>query len=84
MPTINISLPETLKDFVESQVRSGEYSSVSEFMRVLVRREQKERDREKLELSILEGLNSGDAIEVTPEMWQKLRQSLRSRRAKSD
>jgi hypothetical protein len=40
MPTMNISLPENLKEFVESQVQSGDYSSVSEFMRRLVRREQ--------------------------------------------
>ena len=49
MPTMNISLPENLKDFVESQVQSGDYSSVSEFMRDLVRREQKNRQREALE-----------------------------------
>lgn len=79
MPTMNISLPETLKEFVEAQVRSGDYSSVSEFMRALVRQEQKEREREKLELRILEGLNSGDAVEVTPEMWNGLRQRLRRR-----
>jgi antitoxin ParD1/3/4 len=82
MPTMNISLPENLKDFVESQVQSGDYSSVSEFMRTLVRREQKDRDREQLELRILEGLNSGDAVEVTPEMWSQLRQRLRGREGK--
>ena len=79
MPTMNISLPENLKEFVESQVQSGDYSSVSEFMRTLVRREQKDRDREQLELRILEGLGSGDAVEVTPAMWNQLRQRLRER-----
>ena len=83
MPTMNISLPENLKEFVESQVQSGDYSSVSEFMRTLVRREQKDRERERLELRILEGLNSGDAIEVTPEMWNQLRTRLRTRDEKS-
>jgi antitoxin ParD1/3/4 len=83
MPTMNISLPENLKDFVESQVQSGDYSSISEFMRTLVRREQKDRDREQLELRILEGLSSGDAVEVTPEMWSQLRQRLRGREGKS-
>jgi len=83
MPTMNISLPENLKDFVESQVQSGDYSSVSEFMRTLVRREQKDREREQLELRILDGLGSGDAVEVTPEMWNQLRQRLRGRDGKS-
>ena len=77
MPTMNISLPENLKEFVESQVQSGDYSSVSEFMRELVRREQKERSREQLEQRLLEGLNSGDGIESTPEMWRDLHQEVR-------
>ena len=79
MPTMNISLPENLKEFVESQVLSGDYSSVSEFMRTLVRREQKDREREQLEVRILEGLGSGDAVEVTPAMWNQVRQRLRER-----
>jgi antitoxin ParD1/3/4 len=84
MPTMNISLPENLKAFVESQVESGDYSSVSEFMRELVRREQKNCEREKLEMRILEGLSSGDAIEVTPQMWDRLRQRLRDRGSEPD
>jgi antitoxin ParD1/3/4 len=81
MPTMNVSLPENLKDFVESQVRSGDYSSVSEFMRKLVRREQKEHEREQLELRILEGLSSGDVVEASPEIWSQLLQRLRDRSA---
>jgi antitoxin ParD1/3/4 len=77
MPTMNISLPENLKEFVESQVQSGNYSTVSEFMRELVRREQKERLREQLEQRLLEGLNSGEGIESTPEMWRDLHQEVR-------
>jgi antitoxin ParD1/3/4 len=70
---MNISLPENLKEFVESQVQSGD----SEFMRELVRREQKERSREQLEQRLLEGLHSGDGIESTPEMWRDLHQEVR-------
>jgi antitoxin ParD1/3/4 len=81
MPTMNISLPENLKEFVESQVESGDYSSVSEFVRELVRREQKNREREKLEMRILEGLSSGDAVEITPEIWDRLRQRLHNQKS---
>lgn len=77
MPTMNISLPENLKEFVELQVQSGDYSSASEFMRELVRREQKERQREQLEQRLLEGLNSGEGVESTPEMWRDLHQEVR-------
>jgi antitoxin ParD1/3/4 len=79
MPTMNISLPEGLKEFVESQVSSGEYSSASEFIRTLVRREQKDREREELEVRILEGLSSGDVVEASPEIWTQLLQRLRKR-----
>jgi len=79
MPTMNISLPESLKDFVESQVKSGEYSSASEFIRTLVRRDQKERERETLEVRILEGLSSGEVVEASPEIWGQLLQRLRKR-----
>jgi antitoxin ParD1/3/4 len=77
MPTMNISLPGNLKKFVESQVESGSYSSVSEFMRELLRRELREREREQIEQKLLDGLNSGESIEATPQMWRKLRQEAR-------
>jgi antitoxin ParD1/3/4 len=78
MPTMNISLPENLRDFVETQVESGDYSSASEFVRTLLRREQREREQEELELRILEGLSSGGVVEVSPEIWNRLRLRLRN------
>ncbi|MGH9563222.1 MAG: type II toxin-antitoxin system ParD family antitoxin [Terracidiphilus sp.] len=83
MPTMNISLPENLKEFVESQVQSGEYSSVSEFMRELLRRELKALKREHLELQLLEGLDSGEGVEATPEIWKRLREQIRGLRRKT-
>jgi len=79
MPTMNISLPDQLRDFVDEQVNSGRYSSVSEYVRELVRADQKKREREGLELRILEGLNSGEAVEATPPMWEQLKKDLRKR-----
>jgi antitoxin ParD1/3/4 len=80
MPTMNISLPEHLKEYVDEQVDSGKYTSVSEYMRELVRLDQKSREREKIELQVLEGLASGEAVELTPRMLDELRRKLRSRR----
>lgn len=81
MPTsMNISLPETMKSFVDEQVQSGGYGSVSEYIRELVRRDQKERAHDRLEALLLEGLESGNAVPVTPEYWNKLRQDLQARR----
>ena len=83
MPTMNISLPDPLKDYVDAQVNSGRYASVSEYVRELVRADQKCREKEDIELRVLEGLNSGEAVEVTPAMWEELRKNLRKRAKKA-
>ena len=64
MQTMNISLPDPMKDFVDGQVASGRYSSASEYVRELIRKDEKRRAEEKLEAQLLEGLNSGDRIEI--------------------
>jgi antitoxin ParD1/3/4 len=73
---MNISLPDQLKHFVENQV-SGGYSSVSEYVRELVRADQKRKAKEQLETVLLEALQS-EPEAVTPEWWAKLRQDIRN------
>ena len=55
MSTMNISLPDNLKDFVEEQVASRGYGTASEYIRELIR---KEKDREHLRGLLLEGAGS--------------------------
>lgn len=52
MSTMNISLPEELRTFVDSQVSDGDYVSSSEYMRELLR---KEKDRVRLRQLIMDG-----------------------------
>jgi antitoxin ParD1/3/4 len=70
-----------MKAFVEAQVSSGGYSSASEYIRELVRTEQKRQARERLEQQLLEAIDSGDPIEVTPQMREELRREIRARAA---
>ena len=49
MDTMNIALPENLKTFVQHQVETGGYSSVSEYVRELIRKDQKAKAREALD-----------------------------------
>ncbi|MEH1819168.1 MAG: type II toxin-antitoxin system ParD family antitoxin [Nostoc sp.] len=58
------------------------YSSVSEYFRELVRQDQKRQAAERLETMLLEGLNSGNATEMTPDDWEDIRQVVRERIAK--
>jgi antitoxin ParD1/3/4 len=74
MQTMNISLPDQLKKFVDDQVNSGQYSSVSEYVRELIRGDEKRRAQEKLEALLIEGIRSGEPTEMTRQDWAEIRQ----------
>ena len=73
METMNISLPDQMKNFVDEQVRSGHYSSVSEYVRDLIRDDEKRKAQEKLEAMLMEGIQSSQPTEMTREDWQQIR-----------
>ncbi len=60
MATMNVSLPDPMKDWVEAQARNGRYSNTSDYVRDLIRRDQ---DRQaaiaELQCLVDEGLASG-------------------------
>ena len=62
MQTMNISLPDPLKEFVDHQIAEGRYSSVSEYIRELIRDDEKRRAEERLEALLLEGLESEESV----------------------
>lgn len=76
---MNIALPETMKDFVQDQVRRGGYSSVSEYIRDLIRSDQRQKARDAIEAEVLKGLASGESTPMTPEDWESIRAELRKR-----
>ncbi len=73
MQTMNISLPDSMKHFIERQVAAGGYSSASEYVRALVRDEQQRQAKARLETLLLEALDSGDPTAMTREDWDTLR-----------
>ena len=79
MQTMNISLPDPMKQYVEEQVSQGGYSSASEYVRELVRTDQKRKAKEALEQTLLAALKEGEPVEASPEWWATLRQELRKR-----
>ncbi|MBN9889345.1 type II toxin-antitoxin system ParD family antitoxin [Salipiger abyssi] len=62
MATMNVSLPEPMKSWVESRTRDGRYSNVSDYVRDLIRRDQS-RQQAIAEIQALadEGMRSGEA-----------------------
>ena len=74
MSTMNISLPETLKSFVDQQVRSRGYGSSSEYIRELIRKDQ---DRQHLRGLLLEGAASPPAVTADAAYFGQLRHRVR-------
>jgi antitoxin ParD1/3/4 len=75
--TLNISLPEDLRDLVVREVAGGGYGSVSEFVREAVRESLRRSSRERLEALALEGLGTPE-VAATPALWRSLRARARA------
>jgi antitoxin ParD1/3/4 len=74
--TMNIALPDSLKEYVLRQVADGGYASASEYLRELIRSDQKQKAQERLEALLLEGLQSGEAREITAADWAELKRQV--------
>lgn len=74
MKSINISLPEEMRIYIEEQVASGGYSTTSEYIRQLIRQDRQQKAEKQLEQLLLEGLNSGEATPMTAKDWAAIRQ----------
>lgn len=83
MDTMNIALPESMKLFVQERVTAGGYSSVSEYVRELIRADQKRKVEERIDALLLEGLDSGPPIPVTQEYWDQKKRKLTERLVKA-
>lgn len=73
MQSMNISLPDPLKQSVDGQISTGRYSSASEYVRELIRADEKRKAEEQLEAKLLEGLNSAES-ELTKADWSAIRE----------
>ena len=71
---MNISLPDTLKSFVDEQVNQGSYGTSSEYVRELIRKDQ---DRLHLRGVLLAGAASAPAAPATPAYFEGLRDRVR-------
>lgn len=74
MQTMNISLPDPLKEFVDHQIAEGRYSSVSEYIRELIRDDEKRRAEARLGALLLEGLESEES-ELTRQDFEDVRKA---------
>ena len=71
MATLNISMPDELRAYIEARVNTGEYQSASDYLRDLIRH-----DREETERLLVEGLDSGPARPLNMASLQKTAEAL--------
>jgi len=77
MATMNVSLPDQMKDWVEGQARSGRYSNASDYVRDLIRRDQERNDRiARMQMLVTEALDSGASPKSMDEILQDARGTL--------
>lgn len=74
MSTMNISLPDTLKSFVDDQVSQRGYGTSSEYVRELIRKDQ---DRQHLRALLLAGAASEPATPADAAYFEDLRKRVR-------
>lgn len=68
---MNISLPDSLKDFAQAQTKTDSYSNPSDYVRSLIRVDKEKKEAQlHIESLLLVGLNSGEAIPVNQEYWK--------------
>jgi antitoxin ParD1/3/4 len=72
--TMSFALPESLRDYIDARVRSGEYGNTSEYLRDLIRRDQHEQAARRLRELITEGLESGHPVPLTKRRIAELRE----------
>jgi len=75
MTTMNISLPDDMKDWIDAQVQSRGFTTSSEFIRDLILREKEIADFRAM---IQEGLDSGDPIPADDAFFQSLRDRVKN------
>jgi antitoxin ParD1/3/4 len=75
MTTMNVSLPDELKTFVDERVTHDGYGSTSEYVRDLIRRD---RERDHLRALVREGANSGPGVVADTAYFDALRQRISS------
>ena len=74
MATMNVSLPDPMKEWVEEQTVSGKYSNASDYVRDLIRRDQVAKEKKELLIrALVEGEKSGKSKRTIDDIWQDVK-----------
>jgi len=83
MATMTVSLPDPMKDWIEAQIRQGDYASVSDYVRDLVRRDRDRREQEltleELRKKLAESRESGIGVRTVDDIFAEARDIAKAR-----
>ena len=72
MATMNISVPDPMRDWVQERIETGQYASTSDYVRDLIRRDQQRAEKiEAMQSAITKSLESGEATPFDVEEFKK-------------
>ena len=76
MATLNVSLPDAMREWIESQIQGGQYANASDYIRDLIRHDQRQRD--SLNLALIEGEKSGTSTRNVRKIIQSTKSRLKN------
>jgi antitoxin ParD1/3/4 len=71
--SMNISLEKPTREWVEGRMKRSGFSTASEYMRHLIREDQKREGQEALEAELIKGIESGPSRRMTKKDWEAIR-----------
>lgn len=80
MTTITINLPDSMQEFLDSELKERGIEDPSEYFQGLVIEDQKRKEWAKLHRMLEEGLESGSS-EMTKDDWRRIREEVNRRHA---
>ena len=79
MTSLNITLPQELKIFIEQEAEESGYATASDYIRELIREAEQRKSAEALELLLLEGLDLREKAKMSDAEWESRKQQPRAR-----
>jgi len=73
--TLNVSLPDAMREWIDAQIQAGEYSNASDYIRDLIRHDQRERDT--VRLALIEGEKSGRSDRTVTDIARRTKRRLK-------
>lgn len=77
MATMNVSIPDPMKDWVQGQIETGKYANASDYIRDLIRR-----DQEKTEV-LRQALREGERSGVSNRKVEEIMRDVKRRRSRN-